>query len=1253
MALSSFFTFSGRGNWSLDATSGSRDNGGDISAVVPEGSEVVAAFLHASDFSGSADPTVTLSSGEQAITVENDDGDGITTPNEFISLGVTSGFSLQAHRADVTEFVSGVIGDGDVDPFTFSVSNMGSSIDGYSLEVIYSNPQETERTIALFDGFTNQDGDNFSLNLNDPLIVDDNLQVLMSLGIGFGFQSGNSSFDQQSNVDINGERLTSSAGGFDDGSSGNGGLITIGGLGDDPANPEDPNALPAGDTQEEIQRSDDELYDLARDGFLVTGDRLILVETLNPSNDDNIFFAGFNLTTQASIVSEGNNAPIAVDDGGNMAPGFTTDRDSLILTPSVLINDSDPDPLDVISVVGFEGTSPVNVGDTLLLPSGAEITLGANGSFFYDPNGAFDALPEGQDATDSFTYSISDGILTDTATVTIDVKDPDPAPVYLTISDASVLEGDSGSVDISFDVNRFGNMDVDVDVDVEAFFDLFSTADNADMAVNLPTVDMTTINAGAPSATVTFSVAGDDVPELDETFAVEIIDAIASDPSVSVEALFSGAEFATGTIIDDDIVRAPPPPPVEADIFGDPHLTTLDGLGYDFQAVGEFTLLESTSGDPINVQVRTEPINDAVSVITVMAMDVDGSRVQIDVAGDPVLTIDGEPTEINTLDGPVDVGDGQIFFDGETDEYTVVMPSGEQIKVGLFDGYMNVCAFLNEDREGGSVHGLLGNADGDTSNDLATREGNVLTQPVDFDVLYGEYADSWRITDDTALFDRAEGETTADFQDDSFPRVILTLDDLPPQVLANATAIVDASGLTDPILREAAILDVALTSNSSFATSATQLAATPTEETAPQNTPALGATIGVTAASQAINEGDSGERTALFEIYRIGDASGELDVEVAFGGTADADDVSSSLDPVTVSFADGETSQNVSVVITGDEEFEQDETISVTIDVEGAARDTVAIVGSSASTTITDDDAPVADDEANNLVGSNGDDTIQGLGGDDGVFGLEGDDALSGGDGDDNMGGAEGNDLVNGDAGNDNLGGGPGNDTMNGGEGDDFMGGGLDDDLMDGGDGNDVVNSSSGNDTLDGGAGNDTMGANIGADEVNGGDGNDDIGGGTGQDTIDAGAGDDSVGGGEGNDDILGGDGNDFLAGGGRDDTIDGGAGDDSINGGDGDDDMTGGDGADVFVFNFFKDGDNDVITDFEDGTDSFLIRTTNLETGEANIDNGGNGLSGFLDALNITDVEGGAQMDIDGHLVLVEGVAAADLTLDDFSFIG
>jgi uncharacterized delta-60 repeat protein len=44
------------------------------------------------------------------------------------------------------------------------------------------------------------------------------------------------------------------------------------------------------------------------------------------------------------------------------------------------------------------------------------------GTFFYNPNGQFDSLPLSQTAYDSFTYVVSDGVLTDTATVSITVE---------------------------------------------------------------------------------------------------------------------------------------------------------------------------------------------------------------------------------------------------------------------------------------------------------------------------------------------------------------------------------------------------------------------------------------------------------------------------------------------------------------------------------------------------------------------------------------------------------------------------------------------------------------------------------------------------------------------------------------------------------------------------------------------------------------------------------------------------------------
>jgi cysteine-rich repeat protein len=87
---------------------------------------------------------------------------------------------------------------------------------------------------------------------------------------------------------VNDVRLTSYAGGSDDGSIGQGELITVGGYDDSNANPLNPFGADA----------DDELYSLIP--FLEAGKTTYNVRTSNPSFDDNIFFAGVFSTIPSS-----------------------------------------------------------------------------------------------------------------------------------------------------------------------------------------------------------------------------------------------------------------------------------------------------------------------------------------------------------------------------------------------------------------------------------------------------------------------------------------------------------------------------------------------------------------------------------------------------------------------------------------------------------------------------------------------------------------------------------------------------------------------------------------------------------------------------------------------------------------------------------------------------------------------------------------------------------------------------------------
>ena len=121
-------------------------------------------------------------------------------------------------------------------------------------------------------------------------------------------------------------------------------------------------------------------------------------------------------------------------------------------------------------------------------------------------------------------------------------------------------------------------------------------------------------------------------------------------------------------------------------------------------------------------------------------------------------------------------------------------------------------------------------------------------------------------------------------------------------------------------------------------------------------------------------------------------------------------------------------------------------------------------------------DPNIPTDTADDVVGTTGDDVIDGLGGDDEILGGLGDDILNGGDG------------------NDSLVGGKGDDKVNGGAGKDEIDGGKGDDVIRGGDGNDVLDGGDGNDDVGGGKGKDNITANDGEkDEVNCGSGTDTV----------------------------------------------------------------------------------------------------------------------------------------------------------------
>lgn len=286
---------------SIDAWGGT--SSGLISVDIPAGSQVYKSYLYSADVWGSGLSNVSLN----GTTL-------ISDAASKLDVGSRNANVPNENRWDVTSIVNSVVGGGS-GLFNIDVAEFGY-LDGEILATLYNVPSAPVSTAFIFDGELASGGDSFDINLGTPIDkTNPNFQAILSLGISFGYQGGG----QYSIIDVNGQRLTTSAGGQDDGYAGNGGLITAGGIGDSAANPANPFALPPYATY------DDELYSLL--DYVSNGDTVIHFDTSNPSFDDNVFFLGFTTLGHASI----DNPEGDVVDGGNGGPAIPEPTSMLLL----------------------------------------------------------------------------------------------------------------------------------------------------------------------------------------------------------------------------------------------------------------------------------------------------------------------------------------------------------------------------------------------------------------------------------------------------------------------------------------------------------------------------------------------------------------------------------------------------------------------------------------------------------------------------------------------------------------------------------------------------------------------------------------------------------------------------------------------------------------------------------------------------------------------------------------------------------
>ncbi|MBA3549029.1 MAG: VWD domain-containing protein [Nannocystis sp.] len=279
--------------------------------------------------------------------------------------------------------------------------------------------------------------------------------------------------------------------------------------------------------------------------------------------------------------------------------------------------------------------------------------------------------------------------------------------------------------------------------------------------------------------------------------------------------------------------------------WGDVHLISLDGLLYDFQAGGEFVLVRATDDRPFTVQTRQEPMKLAdfsgtdlsLSINTAVATMVDGHRVGLYTRHTDPVRVDGQ-AKVLVAGPPLMLGQGSLAVDATGRIYTITYPNGEVLTVtrklahGQPRAHFNLELTLLPDRAG-AVEGLLGDADGVTTNDIALPGGATLTQPVAFDALYwadNNLADAWRVAPEDSLFDYVGGATPATFRGEPYSLMPVAL---PPATMPHVQLAQQVCAACPDNLEGTCMTDVGFTGDVSLADACTFVPADDVESEMP------------------------------------------------------------------------------------------------------------------------------------------------------------------------------------------------------------------------------------------------------------------------------------------------------------------------------------------------------------------------------------------------------------------------------------
>jgi hypothetical protein len=285
---------------------------------------------------------------------------------------------------------------------------------------------------------------------------------------------------------------------------------------------------------------------------------------------------------------------------------------------------------------------------------------------------------------------------------------------------------------------------------------------------------------------------------------------------------------------------------------GDPHIKTVDNVNYDFQSAGEFVLLRDegmelqarqtavTTAGPLGPNGYTG-LSSCVSVNTAVALRVGRHRVsyqptisrvsEANVRQRLVLRVDGKETAL-APQIPLPSG-GRIVRTTAAEGIEIQYPGGTSVTITPAFWQHHQIWYMNINvQHARATDGVMGTIA--SGNWLpALPDGTLLgPRPASlaqrYQDLYERFADAWRVTGPTSLFDYESGLSTTDFTVDSWPMESPQSCTAPaqpgvPQVSAAPTPVTPAeaeklcSAIAAPDRRANCIVDVTATGDRGFA----------------------------------------------------------------------------------------------------------------------------------------------------------------------------------------------------------------------------------------------------------------------------------------------------------------------------------------------------------------------------------------------------------------------------------------------------